>query len=166
MSTALIAKGCIVCDDPVESLLSGDVMCNECIDLGLSARAAKEAKAVEKPCPMCDTDIPKARDLCDECIEILKDSSILKNRRKTDVLKLYKVYVYDSPSGVGQPIRARKNAVMYVLGKSEPSTVEAVEEWIREEMNEWTHNTQVTSIKELTGPFDHGHVIYFGETNK
>lgn len=77
-------------------------------------------------------------------------------------LKLYKVYVYDPPTGRGV---VRKTAVMYVLGKSEPSTVEAVEEWIREVKDDWTHSTQVTSIKELTGPFDHGHVIYFGETN-
>ena len=166
MSTALIAKGCIVCDGPVESLLSGDVMCNECIDLGLSARAAKEAKAVEKPCPMCDTDIPKARDLCDECIEILKDSSILKNRRKTDTLKLYELHIREpiliAPNMSSQP----KTAVMYVLGKSEPSTVESIQEWLQEETDDWTHNTQVMSIKELTGPFEHGHIIYYGETDK
>ena len=115
---------------------------------------------------MCDTDIPKARDLCDECIEILKDSSILKNRRKTDTLKLYRVTLHDPASGVGQPIRVRKNAVMYILGKSEPSTVESVQEWVREEMGDWTYNSQVTSIKELTGPFEHGHIIYYGETDK
>ena len=59
-----------------------------------------------------------------------------------------------------------KTATMYVLGKSESSTVESIREWLQEELGDWTIHVQVESIKELEGPFEHGHVIHYGETNK
>lgn len=94
--------------------------------------------------------------LCKHCL-----TDAQKREQNTEPkLKLYKLYIYDPPHASSM---GRKTAVMYVLGKSEPSTVVAVEDWIREEKDDWTHNTQITSIKELTGPFDHGHVIYFGD---
>ena len=147
---------CVACKDPVQGIMNGDILCNDCM--------AFQMATMTKRCPMCDTDIPNTRDLCDVCIETLKDSSILK-RRRTDTLKLYKLYVNERVSGVGQPYRAHKSAVMYVLGKSEPSTVESTREWLTEELGDWTADLEVTSIKELEGPFDHGHVIHYGETD-
>lgn len=80
-------------------------------------------------------------------------------------LKLYKLYIRE-PLRKGQPGGKAKTAIMYVLGKSEPSTVESVRAWLQNELGDWSFHVQVVSIKELTGPFDHGHVIHYSETSK
>lgn len=104
-------------------------------------------------------------DLCNNCLkarDLYESGAIPPSKPR---LKLYRVTLHDPASGIGQPIRARKNALMYVLGKSEPSTVESVQEYVRSKIDDWTDNVQVTSIKELTGPFKHGHVLYYSETD-
>ena len=96
---SLTTKKCKACSNVVESLLPGDVLCNECIAYQLGIQTPSETKR----CCMCDTKIARARDLCDLCIASLKDSSILK-RRRTDTLKLYKLYLLDPPTSRPQGI--------------------------------------------------------------
>lgn len=98
-------------------------------------------------------------DLCSTCQKARLLYGIGKPKTQ---LKLYEVHVSEQITGTGTPHRFQE-ATLYVLGKSEPSTVISVRKWLQDELGGWTNRVQVTSIKELTGPFNHGDVIHYSE---
>ncbi len=147
------ARHCVACADPVQGSMNGDILCNDCLAFQMAAGFTPSTKR----CPMCDTDIPKARDLCDVCIETLKDSSILK-RRKTDNLKLFEVTVYPHPAAgatvrnahvllLAKGVESAELAALYQLGMADPGG--------RIRM----------STREITGPFRDGFILHAQDSN-